>query len=395
MKKYPSSQRDPAVPPVRPGVQARQLVPRPAPPVVPRAAEPERAEQRHGDGLEQPYPRARDVVQHPVLRGDEPRRHEGEVARPPEPARQRLCGLSHGGSPADGGLQQDPDPREHEEDRGRPRLAGREAARAAQGVEQAALREGEEARRRLVGAVPRPREPRGGGAKGNAESLVPPAAPEAGEAPVEDVVREAAEEGRVVPEVGAAAEERAEGEGADELPQLHHDGDGGEHARGAERGAVEEELPGGQGGEEGRERDGDGGFGVLRAEDEVRVFHHQDAEGVQGQAARDEGEELAVEPAPAGGVPAVALRRGHGDGSQIDQRAGLRLVRFGEVRCHGDAPVPAGSAEGGDEVEGPVQPGQEGGIFWVGLPVVLVALREALFSILIGRIERLATLSFL
>lgn len=184
---------------MRPGVQAGQLIPRPPPPVVPRRAEPQGAQQRQRHGLEQPYPRARDVVQHPVLRTAEPREDKGEVARPPDPARQRRYRGPHDGRPADGGLEEDPDPREHEEDGGRPGPAGREAARAPQGVEQAALREGEEARRGLARVPPGPREPGRGGAKGDTKGLVPPASPEASEPSVEDVVCETAEEGRVVP----------------------------------------------------------------------------------------------------------------------------------------------------------------------------------------------------
>lgn len=231
--------------------------------MVPGLPEAERAEQRHGDRLEQPDPRARDVVQHPVLRGDEPRGDKGEVARPPEPPRQRPYAFPHRRQPADGGLQQYPDPREHEEDGRGPWPAGREAARGAQGVEEPALREGEEARRGLAGAVPRPREPGRGRAEGDAEGLVPPAAPEPREPPVEDVVGEAAEEGRVVPEVGLAAEDGPEGEGADELPKSHHHVDGGEDAGGGGQGAVEEEKSWWQGGEEGRQRDGDRGFCIL------------------------------------------------------------------------------------------------------------------------------------
>lgn len=384
-----SSQRNPAVPPVGPGVQAGQLVPRPPPPVVPRGAEPERAEQRHGHGLEQPNARAGQVVEHPELGGVEPQEHESEVARPRGPARQRP--RRGAGGAAGRRLQQDADPREHEEDGRRPGLAGREAARAAEGVEEAALREGEEARGRLSRAAAGPREPRGGRAKRDAEGLVPPAAPEPGEAPVEDVVGEAAEEGRVVPQLGAAAEEGPEGEGARQLPQLHHHRDGGQYPGGAEQGAVHKELPGRQGGEEGRERDGDIGVGVFGPQNEVRIFHHQDAERVQDQAADDEGADLASDPRPAGDVAAVALRCGHGHGCQIDPRAREWLVGFREARHHRDRPVPAGAAEGGDEVEGPVQSGQERGVFWVGLPVVLVTLSEALCDVPIGRPDRLAT----
>lgn len=132
-------------------------------------------------------------------------------------------------------------------------------------MEEATLREGEEPGRGLARAPPRPREPGGGGAEGDAEALVPPTAPEAGEPPVKDVVGEAAEEGRVVPQVGSATQERPQREGANEHPQLHNHGDGGEHAGGGEERAVEKQLPWRQGGEEGREWDWDGGLGILRA----------------------------------------------------------------------------------------------------------------------------------
>lgn len=59
----------------------------------------------------------------------------------------------------------------------------------------------------------------------------------------------------------------------------------------------------------------------------------------------------------------------------------------------GDTPVPASTTEGSDEVERPVQPGQEGGIFWVRLPVIFVTLGEALCNVLIGHIDRFANFS--
>lgn len=221
--------------------------------MVPGLPKTERAEQRHGDGLEKPYTRSRDVVEHPVLSGAEPQEDKGEVACPPHPDGDfgRDTGLAH--RPANRRLQNDAYPRQHEEDGRGPGLTGGQAARRPQGMEKPGLREGEEARERLVhpaAVVAAGSQPRGGGNKRDAEGLVPPGAPVAREPPVEDVVREPAHQGRVVPELRPGAEERAEGEGADELPELHDHGDGGEDAGEGGQAAVGEEEPGGQGGEE-------------------------------------------------------------------------------------------------------------------------------------------------
>lgn len=137
-------------------------------------------------------------------------------------------------------------------------------------MQEGALGEGDEARQGLAGRGPGvqaapARQPEGRRAEGHAEGLVPPAAPEAGEALVEDVGGEGAVGGGVVPELGAGAQEPAGEEvEADELPEGHEELDGDDDGGEGEHGAVGEEDRRRERGEEGGEGQCAGGGGEGR-----------------------------------------------------------------------------------------------------------------------------------
>lgn len=124
-----------------------------------------------------------------------------------------------------------------------------------------------------------------------AERLVPPRAPEAREAAVEDL-REGAESGRHVPRVHAEAEDlgdgrdEREGEGAGVQGELQRRHDGYKRKSGPQKGEHQR----GEGGQVRRHR-----LPVLGPEDEVRVRRHVDGAQVYDQVAGDHIEEEARE----------------------------------------------------------------------------------------------------
>lgn len=145
-------------------------------------------------------------------------------------------------------LDKDTGPAQQEEEDGQPGFGRWQTSYAAHGVQEAALGKREQAgdglapgRTQVKPAAAR--QPGARSAKGDAERLVPPPAPEAGHAAVEDVVDKGAVDGRVVPELGAGAprdEGGREEQVGDELPRGHDevddDGDGGEAAEAVEEG---------------------------------------------------------------------------------------------------------------------------------------------------------------
>lgn len=94
--------------------------------------------------------------------------------------------------------------------------------------------------------------------------------------------------------------------------------------------------------------------------DLTRVLHHEHDDGVEGQIAQDQGEQLGAGEGAAGGEAAVALAGAEGDGVNVDGGGAQGLVWPAEVRDDGDRPVPARAAERRDEVVGPAEAGQEG-----------------------------------
>lgn len=196
--------------------------------------------------------------------------------------------------------------------------------------------------------------------EGEAERLVPPAAPPARQSLVQHG-GEGAEGVRVHPGAGARADD-ARAQEADE-----EDGgqrkDGGESPFDGVEGDEEPEDAGqhGRGADEGGE---EGGCGRIDDAPEVGVVYDDDLEQIQNQVARQEGgpacaQRLAARlrlPRPVG--PAVVVRLGGHGRARV--RVQLLLHPARRRRKPGNPPVPSHAAEVAEDVGNPVQPLDEG-----------------------------------
>lgn len=235
-------------------------------------------------------------------------------------------------------LDKNADPAQQKKQGGQPGLGRRQAAHAPQHMEEPALRKGDQARDGLTLSPAKidptvARQPETRCAERDAERLVPPPAPEARDALVEDVGDEGAVDARVVPQfaAGAAREEDArEEEVGCHLPQGHDQVDGDEDGAEADEAVVEHQEDRGQGGEEGREGKGvlcpgtgspalvqvlwllllllEGrGGGELGPEDKVGVFHHEHAQKIQREVTQNHEDYLGAQPFCACSITTVAL----------------------------------------------------------------------------------------
>lgn len=181
--------------------------------------------------------------------------------------------------------------------------------------------------------------------KGGAEGLMPPTTPETSHTFVEHAGGEAAVDAGVVPQLGARAEDaRAEDKVGEHLIKSHDEIDCDEDCRKADEASVNKQDGWWKGGEIGWECPGyDGGdlFGKFRAEDEVRVFHHDNGKEVQRKVLDEHRHGFDAEPLTASFVTAKTLACTKRDRREVDCRARQRLFSFGKARKYRDTPVPA------------------------------------------------------
>lgn len=172
--------------------------------------------------------------------------------------------------------------------------------------------------------------------KRGAERLMPPATPEPRHALVEHVGSEAAVDTGIMPQLGARAKNaRAKDEMAKHLPECHDEVDGNENGREADESSIGKQDKEWKRGERGREclRSSGGDLcGQLRAEYEIRVFHHENGEDVQRKVLDEHGHDFDTEPLPTCLVPAKALTCPKRDGCEVDCRARERLLGLGKTR---------------------------------------------------------------
>lgn len=292
----PNLEGNAALPPVFPGVPALgQVVSVPTPPRIAREAKAEPAQGGDGHGLEQPEGRAAHVVDDGPPGAVQPQENKEQVpgasACPRQGADLRLE------READGLLEDDAGPRQQEEDQGLPAPRPGQRGDASRGVEDARLGKGYETDDGPGGAhagaeVALPDEPQGRGGEARAEGLVPPAAPEAAEPPVEDLV-EGAEGGWVVPQLAADAQEGAQHGAAEDLVEPEDHVEGGQQAESAHAGAVCLQHGLGQAIQEGRKR----APRRVRPEDEIGIHGHGDGAEVQRDVAGQHGGKSCAEEA--------------------------------------------------------------------------------------------------
>lgn len=331
------SNPNPRIPPVPARVPPGPDVPlEPPDAAVPGRPVPEGPRNRNRDGLVQPQAAAAEVVDECPARQPHPGEHEGEVAEAPRPPRQaRDPGPERRGA-RQRRLQDGAGAGEQEEERREPPpRAPRHGGVAPGRVQERGLQEREHGPR---GAGPRRAgfeialadEPAGRSREAEAEGLVPPGAPEAGEAAVEDL-GEGAGGARQVPGVRAEAEDpgqrrrerEGEGAGAEGHLQGRHDGDEGQGR------APERERERGQGRKVRRQRLG---RAVLGPEDEVGIGRHVDGAEVDDEVVGDDAEEEArQEELGVGELPRVplpaALRADGAQGELVVADFPGRLVR--------------------------------------------------------------------
>lgn len=269
------------IPPMLSRNPRKRIVTGPAPPVIARDTEPEPPRERKGHRLPQPDAAAAKVVDQEPAGDVEPGKHEEEIARPAHPPGHGLdLGLERLGR---GGLELRADARQEEEDGRLPPARVGYGRVAAHAVDEAGLDKRDEGAdggrgRGLFPQVAVADHPARGRGEPEPERLVPPGAPEAGQAAVQDL-GEGPGHGRQVPRIHAEAEdgraEQCQQHGAEVPgePQGNKDGDKGQ------RGPPEREQEGIHLGEPWRERQ------IVGAEDEVGVLRHDRGTNIDHEVA--------------------------------------------------------------------------------------------------------------